>query len=60
MVPNPFEYQAFNALKMSDIVAYDYRVDSVCLSLKDGKLQRDVRKTWSVRVPVGSKALAAL
>ena len=60
MVPNPFEYQAFNGLRMSDIVAYDYRVDSVCLSLKDGKLQRDVRKTWSVRVPAGVKALAAL
>lgn len=60
MVPNPFEYRAFNDLKMRDIVAYDYRVDSVCLSLKGGKLQRDVRKSWSIRVPASANTVAAL
>jgi hypothetical protein len=54
MVPNPFEFGEFNALKMNDIVAYTYRVDSVCLSIKEGRLQRDVRHRWEATFPVGS------
>ena len=52
MVPNPFEFAAFNSLKLDDIVAYTYVVDSVCLNLKDGKLDRDVRDHWEYRIPV--------
>lgn len=44
MVANPLVFGAFNRLSMDDIVGYRYVVDSVCLSLHDGRLQRDVRK----------------
>jgi hypothetical protein len=37
---------------MSDIVGYRYEVDSVCLTVQDGKLQRDVRKHWEHRIDV--------
>lgn len=52
MLPNPFVFRRFNDLAMDDIVAYHYTIDSVCLSLKDGKLQRDVRKTSDMRIDV--------
>ncbi len=44
MLPNPFVFTEFNNLRIDDIVGYQYVVESVCLSLKDGKLQRDVHK----------------
>lgn len=52
MLPNPFVFREFNRLKIDDIVAYKYVVESVCLSLKNGKLVRDVRKRdeYEVRV----------
>ncbi len=52
MVSNPMMYGAFNRLSMDDIVGYRYRVDSVCLGLKDGQLTRDVRKTTEFGIDV--------
>ena len=52
MVPNPFEFSAFNSLKPDDIVAYIYDVDSVCLGLKNGRLTRNVVDHWQYRIPV--------
>jgi len=52
MVANPMVFADFNALKIDDIVGYRYRVDSVCLSLKDGRLNRDVRKTTEYPIDV--------
>ncbi len=45
MLPNPWLFTPFNAVPIEDIVGYKYVVELVCLSLKDGKLHRDVRKT---------------
>jgi hypothetical protein len=52
MLPNPFVFSDFNRLKIDDIVAYKYVVDSVCLSLDNGRLARNVRKRdeYEVRV----------
>ena len=50
MLSNPWMYPEFNKLRMDDIVAYHYVVDSVCLGLKDGRLTRDVRKRTDVRI----------
>jgi len=44
MVANPFLFRTFNRLSMADIVRYHYIVDSVCLGLRDGYLERDLRK----------------
>ena len=44
MFSDPLYYQDFNHISVSDIVRYKYVVDSVCLSLKDGILVRDVQK----------------
>jgi hypothetical protein len=52
MVPNPLVFRPFDGLAMSDIVGYRYEVDSVCLTVQDGKLQRDVRKHWEHRIDV--------
>jgi hypothetical protein len=53
MQPNPAVFREFNRLNIDDIVAYRYVVDSVCLSLRDGALVRDVKKhteyTFDVR-----------
>ena len=46
MVPNPFVFQEFNQLSMNEIVGYRYEVDSVCLDLQNGKLIRNVRRSW--------------
>jgi hypothetical protein len=54
MVANPFDFAEFNKLSMNDIVGYTYRVDSVCLALKGGHLQRNVVKTWKADFPVPS------
>ena len=43
MQPNPWVFREFNRLKLEDIVAYRYVVESVCLDLRDGELKRDVR-----------------
>jgi hypothetical protein len=53
MVAHPWLFTEFNRLRIEDIVGYRYVVESVCLSLKDGELQRDVRKRTEVpfRVP---------
>jgi hypothetical protein len=50
MLSNPWMYPEFNKLPMDDIVAYHYVVDSVCLSLVEGKLVRDVRKRTDYRI----------
>ncbi|MGB8182756.1 MAG: hypothetical protein WCF13_10330 [Stellaceae bacterium] len=52
MVANPLMFEPFNALTMNDIVRYHYVVDSVCLSLRDGHLVRDVRKTTDIPINV--------
>jgi hypothetical protein len=52
MVPNPLEFTAFNNVNMDDIVAYTYVIDSVCLNLKNGRLDRDVRDHWDYKIPV--------
>ena len=54
MLANPADFSQFNNLKMYDIVGYQYRVDSVCLSLADGKLQRRVVHSWRARFPISS------
>ena len=52
MVANPLVFEPFNALTMNDIVRYHYVVDSVCLSLRNGHLVRDVRKTTDIPIDV--------
>jgi hypothetical protein len=52
MVSNPFDFTAFNSMKIEDIVAYTYVVDSVCLRLENGRLVRDVRDHWEFKIPV--------
>ena len=44
MFSDPFYYDDFNRIPVSDIVRYRYVVDSVCLSLKNGVLVRDIKK----------------
>lgn len=57
MLANPADFSEFNSLKMNDIVGYRYRVDSVCLSLAGGKLQRRVVHSWETKLPIsGTKA----
>lgn len=50
MLSNPWMYPEFNKLRMDDIVAYHYVVDSVCLNLAEGKLVRDVRNRTDYRI----------
>jgi hypothetical protein len=50
MLPNPWVFTEFNNLRIDDIVGYEYAVDSVCLSLKDGRLQRDIHKRSTFRI----------
>jgi len=52
MQPNPWVFTEFNRLKLEDIVAYRYVVESVCLDLRDGQLQRDVRNRSEFRYDV--------
>ena len=52
MQPNPWVFTAFNQLRLEDIVAYSYVVESVCLGLENGRLQRDVRKRSEFRYDV--------
>ncbi|MBL6455004.1 hypothetical protein JMJ55_06690 [Belnapia sp. T6] len=53
MQPNPWAFREFNRLSIDDIVGYKYVVESVCLTLRDGQLVRDVKKrdefTFDVR-----------
>ncbi|GGC34279.1 hypothetical protein GCM10011504_10770 [Siccirubricoccus deserti] len=53
MQPNPGVFREFNRLSLDEIIGYKYVVESVCLTLRDGQLQRDVRKreefTFDVR-----------
>jgi hypothetical protein len=58
MMPNPFDFAAFNRLKINDIVGYVYRVDSVCLTLENGRLQRNVKNHWETHIPVSSAPAA--
>jgi hypothetical protein len=53
MLPNPWVFTEFNGLRIDDIVGYKYSVESVCLSLENGRLVRDVRKAseFSVTLP---------
>jgi hypothetical protein len=44
MQPNPGVFREFNRLSLDEIIGYKYVVESVCLTLRDGQLQRDVRK----------------
>ena len=50
MLANPWMFPSFNRLKMDDIVRYYYVVDSVCLSLENGRLKRDVKKRWAMPI----------
>jgi hypothetical protein len=52
MQPNPFVFREFNSLKIDDIVGYKYVTDSVCLSVANGRLVRDVRKRDEFEIPV--------
>jgi hypothetical protein len=52
MVAHPWLFREFNRLRIEDIVGYRYVVESVCLSLRDGELQRDVRKRTEVPISV--------
>jgi hypothetical protein len=50
MLPNPWVFTDFNDLKIADIVGYEYDLDSVCLTLKEGRLDRDVHKHSTFRI----------
>ncbi len=50
MLPNPWIFTGFNNLGIDDVVAYEYVLDSVCLTLKDGRLARDVHKHSTFRI----------
>jgi hypothetical protein len=52
MVANPLMFREFNSLSVNDIVGYRYTVESVCLSLHDGRLARDVRKRSDYEINV--------
>jgi len=39
---NPFLYDSFNSLSLKDVVGYNLVLESNCLSLKDGKVQKKV------------------
>ena len=52
MQPNPWVFREFNRLNIEDIVGYKYVVESVCLTLRDGQLVRDVRKRDEYRFDV--------
>ncbi|MFL5333210.1 MAG: hypothetical protein ACJ8H8_08500, partial [Geminicoccaceae bacterium] len=52
MQPNPWVFTEFNRLKLDDIVGYKYVVDSICLSLRDGALVRDVKNRAEFRFDV--------
>lgn len=52
MQPNPWVFREFNNLKLEDIVGYRYVVESVCLDLRGGQLQRDVRHRSEFRYDV--------
>lgn len=52
MQPNPFVFRDFNRLNIDDIVGYKYVVESVCLTLRDGALARDVKKRQEYRYDV--------
>lgn len=58
MAPNPLRFAQFNGLSIDDIASYTYRVDSVCLDLRGGRLFRDVRDTWEYRIPAARPAPA--
>ena len=58
MLPNPAMFKEFNRLSADDIVGYTYRVDLVCLDLRNGVLHRDVRDTWEYPIPVPGAAPA--
>ncbi|MGY0575766.1 hypothetical protein ACTGJ9_035940 [Bradyrhizobium sp. RDM12] len=50
LLSNPWMFPEFNKLRMDDIVAYHYVVESVCLNLVQGKLVRDLRKRTDHRI----------
>jgi hypothetical protein len=52
MVPNPVMFREFNQLKINDIKGYLYRIDSVCLSLQQGQLNRKVVHRWQTYISV--------
>jgi hypothetical protein len=54
MLPNPWRFREFNQLTIDDITGYTYRVDSVCLDLRNGVLHRDVRDRWDYSIPASA------
>jgi hypothetical protein len=52
MQPNPWVFTEFNRLRLEDIVGYKYVVESVCLTLKNGALERDVKHRAEFRFDV--------
>lgn len=39
---NPFLYEEFNALSLKDVIGYNLVMESVCHSMKDGRVQKKV------------------
>jgi hypothetical protein len=56
MLPNPWRFRQFNQLSIDDITSYTYRIDSVCLDLRNGMLHRDVRDRWDYPIPTSIAA----
>lgn len=52
MQPNPWVFTDFNRLRLEDIIGYKYVVESVCLTLKNGALVRDVKNRAEFRFDV--------
>ena len=52
MQPNPWVFREFNRLRLDEIIGYKYVVESVCLTMRDGKLVRDVKKHDEFRFDV--------
>ncbi len=48
----PWEQQAFRSFDKRRIVAYRYESESVCLSLKDGRLQKHVKRSHGFDIPL--------
>jgi hypothetical protein len=52
MPPNPWIFTGFNRLQLEDIVGYKYVVESVCLTLRNGALVRNVKHHTEFRFDV--------
>ena len=48
--PNPWIFAELDRLRLEDIVGYTYVVESVCLTLRNGALVRDVKLRTEVQL----------